>query len=422
MQLKSSVVSIAPEVDTFLGCGPTESVAGDLAAALEANLLMLKSGGSQVLIISLDALYPGARLRSDIISGLDGLLDDESLFLSSSHTHNAPMLDDSKPLLGSVVDSHYLMVARKIIAASKRLLTDGGWASVELKQARYQLNGVASRRRQAPRPLRALNIFSEDAMMLPNPKEVSSTTAEVLLFSEDDKTLATLLVGACHPVSTLERSALSADYVGSIREFCREEIAHNNAMTFVFLQGASGEVRPNAISRRPSTLKPRDILFSALIGKTFGKFDSNSLEEWSIKRCREFQDAATHAVPSADTSISVARAVLPLEEFFEHPGPQKRFVSVHAVRLGTLTFLGISAEPTWEFAQALVWEKMKGAQLSIVGCIDDTWGYLASRNQCRLGGYEVSGYLKPFSLAEHKTSSETSERIEAACLALLAEL
>jgi len=114
--------------------------------------------------------------------------------------------------------------------------------------------------------------------------------------------------------------------------------------------------------------------------------------------------------------------VRPLEEFFEHPGPQKRFVAIHAVRLGELTLLGISAEPTWEFAQALNVTKVWGARLSIVGCIDDTWGYLASRNQCKLGGYEVSGYLKYFSLTEKKTSSETSKRIEAACLALLAEL
>ena len=107
MHLKSSVLSIAPEVDTFLGCGPAETVPGDPRAALEANLLLLKSGGSQILIISLDALYPGARLRSDIIEGLKGIVNDESLFLSSSHTHNAPMLDESKPFLGSVVESHY---------------------------------------------------------------------------------------------------------------------------------------------------------------------------------------------------------------------------------------------------------------------------------------------------------------------------
>jgi len=259
-------------------------------------------------------------------------------------------------------------------------------------------------------------------MMLPNPTEVSSTTAEVLLFSENDKILATLLVGACHPVTTMESSALSADYVGAIREFCREKIAHHDSMTFVFLQGASGEVRPNVVSKGPSTLKPRDILFSALIGQTFGKFDSNSLEGWLVRRCNEFQDAVAQAVPCADTNFSIARVVFPLEEFFEYPGPQKRFVSVHAVRLGALTLLGISAEPTWEFARALDDHNFSGARLSVVGCIDDTWGYLASRNQCKLGGYEVGGYLKFFSLAKNRTSSNTSTKIEAACRALLSEL
>jgi hypothetical protein len=412
MDLKSKVLSISPEVETFLGCGPKHSVSGDPSAALEANILLLKSGMSQVLIVSLDALYPGARLRSDILFGLNDLVNDESLFLSSSHTHNAPMLDDSKPLLGSVIESHYLMVARKIIAASKILLTEGVWASVELKQGSYEFHGVASRRRQAPGLLRALNIFTEEVLMLPNLKEICSTRAEILLFTSGEKILAMLMVGACHPVSNPELSRLSPDYVGSLREFSRDGIAGNSGMAFAFLQGASGEVRPDVISNGPVGRGLRALLFHILVGKSFGVFDSITQGIWQSERCEELQDAVSSAELSLDTSIAISRWEMPLGNHFHYEGPQDRSISVHAVRLGPLKLLGLSAEPTWDFAQNL---RNQAEGLTLVGCIDDTYGYLPSRGQCDKGGYEVSGFQPHFSLTGKQPMQHLSQEMQIAC-------
>jgi hypothetical protein len=419
MQLKSSVLSIAPEVDTFLGCGPKQSVPGDTEAALEANLLLLKSDTSQILIVSIDALYPGARLRADMLSGLDGLIESEGLFLSSTHTHNAPMVDESKPLLGSVVETHYDFVVKKLISASRALLTKGDWRLVELEQSSYQLNGVTSRRRSAPRILRALRIFPEDALMIPNRKEISSTRADALIFKTGKKIEAMLMVGPCHPVSNPEPSSLSPDYIGSLREFAREHLSGNTRMAFAFLQGASGEVRPDVISKGPVGSGLRALLFHILVGKSFGVFDSNTQRLWQAARCEELRNAVASAVRIRDATIAISRWERPLSDYFYYKGPQLRSLSVHAVRLGNLRLLGMSAEPTWEFAESL---REKSGQLAVVGCIDDTYGYLPSRNQCDQGGYEVSGFQPYFSLVEKQAIHHLSQELKIACQSVLHKL
>ena len=64
-------------------------------------------------------------------------------------------------------------------------------------------------------------------------------------------------------------------------------------------------------------------------------------------------------------------------------------------RVAGFTFVGVSAEPTWISRK---WLLPRGSDATLFGCLNDTYGYLASPAQQFFGGYESNGFLEPFGL------------------------
>ena len=68
-----------------------------VADGIEANLLLLREsdGAHPILLVSLDLLYPGGRVRDAIVDSSG--MPEECVIVAASHTHRAPMTDDTKP-------------------------------------------------------------------------------------------------------------------------------------------------------------------------------------------------------------------------------------------------------------------------------------------------------------------------------------
>lgn len=61
--------------------------------------------------------------------------------------------------------------------------------------------------------------------------------------------------------------------------------------------------------------------------------------------------------------------------------------------------LGVSAEPTWKLKTEILGEFAEKMPITtLIGCIDDTFGYLVTSEEFREGGYEPSGFLDYFSI------------------------
>lgn len=407
LMAKSSVANISPHVETHLGCGPVKAVPPNPDAGLEANILLLRDSitGMKVLLVSLDSLYPGPRLRNELEVGLSKWLLPESIFLASSHTHAAPQLDDTKPLLGGISEPHFRRIVSLLIKSITAMLGNPEWVEVSCRLSQYESNSVVHRRRVVPLTSRENSISFFKAELLPNLRKTKPVSSELMELFCGDKIYGALWIMPCHPISNPNPAEISADYVGTVRS--RYRAKHQRAkceLPFLFLQGASGDLRaPSFGLKKNKTVK--GFLINVVFGRTFRRFSEHEKDAWVRALERELERSTVVAKPTPQIpscELATRRRQIPLATFFESD-ISDRNISLHLVSIDNLTLCGISGEPTWEVRNELLSGIASGANLiTVVGCIDDSFGYVVSSKQARWGGYEVDGYLKPFSLNRKK--------------------
>jgi hypothetical protein len=412
LSITGNVVDISPVVPTYLGCGPDIRVEPEEAANLEANLLLIR--GSQVgliLIITIDALYVGPDLRSALEDSLGGLLTAEQIFLAASHTHNAPMLDKTKPGLGHVSDQHFRAVANKISRAAIGLF-DQEFTNAALEPSQYSVKTAINRRYVRPIVIRRNGIYLFKSHLLPNRKDKLFPTSEVVEFrSPSGDILAALWVMPCHPVSFPGPTTISPHFIGKVREEYRILNGAQRILPFLFLQGASGDLRPPAY--RSPLRSFRNILGRVVIGKEFDFFSRGGYESWVRSVLEEFGGRAKSANWKLDGLkdgvVKTRRSMLPLKDYYKHSLEIELSMVCHQVEIEGLEFVGVSAEPTWKFRDVLL---DSYSNVTMVGCIDNCHGYLASPRQAEEGGYEVTGFLKPFDLTQIKKSKPSAKLLQ----------
>lgn len=402
LSASAATVSISPRVPTWMGCGPAGEVCPDRASNLEANLLLLRDDGSnsQVLLVSVDALYPGPRLRRELENRLSAFLDARSIFLGASHTHAAPNLDETKPLLGRVVEEHLSFVSSKIAEAAESLLEDTNWVPVEPRLFAFGSKSTVNRRRRVLVSIRNRKLAFGTAEMLPNQRAEPNVSSEVLEFVSNGVVFATIWIFPCHPLASPDASKISPDFVGDVRDHYR--LGHGVApqpTPFLFFQGASGDRRPPT-SRKRSSTSTLNLLINWLYGPTFQRFRPDEYKKWLAKLLQEFDGRTPIAppLPRRGGYLAIIRSAEPLKKFFRVADPTRHF-TVHIINLGGFRIIGVSAEPTWKFREEL-FENFpeRAAFTSLVGCIDDTYGYLVTAKEFAHGGYEATGFMRYFSI------------------------
>ena len=125
--LSSGKIEIDPKESVYLGCGPKEPVDPDcIIDNLEANVIIIwnEHRNSKVVVISVDSLFLGNDVSGRICSGLSGVFRQEEIFLAASHTHSAPMIDETKPRLGKRNDAYAETMVARIIGEVLRLAAE----------------------------------------------------------------------------------------------------------------------------------------------------------------------------------------------------------------------------------------------------------------------------------------------------------
>lgn len=122
MRIIASTIDITPVHPTPLAGYKVSTPFTAVAEKLEANIAVIRrdSNSDAVVIISLDLLYPGRIIRASIESAIPELKP-EQIFLTASHTHQAPLTDDTKSGLGDP-DLQYLKTLTLDLACEVRRL------------------------------------------------------------------------------------------------------------------------------------------------------------------------------------------------------------------------------------------------------------------------------------------------------------
>lgn len=365
---------------------------------LEANLVVFRHaiGSDPIAIISLDLLYPGRILRNALESAVPELRPDQ-LFVTASHTHRAPMADDTKSMLGTPDTQYMDMLTDRLSSELRRLIlsdeTQAGTLSTATVLARHSINRRFRRRfvvsREPPSTW-----FGLRYLMAPNKRGATDELVTVII-SRSETGSAQFVVWnyACHPVAFPHLDQIAADYPYYVRNLLRETLEVAD-LPVLFLQGFSGNTRPSASASRGAGLG--SWIRRLLAGPSFTKMTWSGYVSWATELGELVSLACSRSLRLNDASLSSKRVILPTSLFVD--GAEEPEVSFHAIRFGSdFAIVGASAEIVAEFAprvRAIAGSK----QVMCVGCLDHPFGYAPTREILLQGGYEGGDYCAIFNL------------------------
>lgn len=393
MKACSVSIDISPESQVSLGAGSVGRGAWlGVTEKVEANLLALWSENDNmpVLVVSVDLLYPGRILRATVEAAAEHL-DADHIFLAASHTHQAPMTDDTKPKFGSADADYLIWLAEKISAAVELVLRLESARPVTLTVARSEASHSINRRRFV-RFFLAKTLIINSFVSGPNPRGItdeSIITASIR--TADGNPIALMWNYACHPVGFPLHNTVAAHYPYVIRETARTRF-NDAGLPVLFFQGFSGNTRPSATARVHSPSRRVRRLFW---GPLFEDMTTQDYAHWSASLARVVMQAFESERPVESDSIATSRVVRPSADFAEQ---LQTDVSFHGLRVGPdLSILGVSGEAVAEYAPQV--RRMAQSEFTFcVGCIDHVFGYIPTGKILAEGGYEGGGYCGKFDL------------------------
>jgi len=383
-----------------------------IADRLEANALVLRQEGPPIVFASVDLMFVGHELRSEVVNRLGGAVSDESLFFAASHTHFAPATDDRRPRLGRMDPRYFELVCERVTGLISRLLADP-LAPAIIEYARGQANHAVSRRLRTAWHLSRKGPLVNAVVGAPNPLGPRDESIHLLRVSRPDgHPLAVIWSYACHPVGFPRPLEVTAEYPGRVRRRLRDDLAPD--LPVLFWQGFAGDIRPPELGHSTSL---RGRARRLLLGPRFGRFSGAEWESWADSLAARVAETAS-APPRRPVTgpIRARRVTRPLGSFVLGVSDERQ-VTFHRVMLGReLTVVGVSAEVVTEYG-ALVNSTFGGSINIPVGYIDEVYGYLPTARMLREGGYEGSWFLRPFAL-----EGPLNPRLEDHCVAALREL
>lgn len=408
--LRSKVVNISPEVQTFLGAGVADPVP-PCDTDLEANFMLLEDWrGGKLLFVSIDTLYAGPILTELLKSAVNHLLPSSAVVVAASHTHNSPMLDSTKPRLGAVTQEHFERICTNLVSAA-RAVFESTPTQVKIQAKQFNVGSrVSMRRVLMPLVMSWHNISVFRVHMFPNKRKIRGLKSEIVEFVNlSGSVVGCVWIMPCHPVSYPKPNKLTPNYIGDVRREFRAIHSENKNLPFCFIQGSSGDVRPPSLKQKVkgrlsptfTNLLERQPIFS----KGYANFSELGYKLW----LRHLVDDFFLAEPSSSWRTSPTGALrsdiiaLPLGKVFDYSESPERKITCQLVEISGLRMILLSAEPTVLVAKKL---KRLAANVSVGGCIGDTFGYLTSPGQEILGGYEVTGFQASFSMGRRTKSHQ----------------
>jgi len=266
------------------------------------------------------------------------------------------------------------------------------------------------RRRVVPLALKNGKLEFFRSQWLPHPFRRLRVFSDIIKFTSVEGIEACIWIMPCHPVSYIGPNKISADYVGVARTALRESVFAKPKTPVVFIQGASGDLRPSSIGLRKLD-SVKSLAVNLLYGPSFIPFNKDGWLKWVSGLTTEFMGAIREAspiekAPFEGNLVTAQRHALRLNDYFEFAYSRERFLTIQSLQLAGVHFLGVSAEVSWEL-RSLLAKALDDPELVVGGCIEDNFGYLSSSGQARWGGYEVEGFLEPFSLIRRACDVES---------------
>jgi hypothetical protein len=360
---------------------------------LELNAILLEGDGRRIATLSADTLFVTADLKARILELAGGELglDAAALLFVASHTHTAPALDPSKPLLGRADPEYVELVARRAAA----LLLDLARRDHHPCRVTYRA-GIAEHainRRRFGWQVSLRRLPRRGVLRAPDPAGPRDETLHVFRCDDPDgRPAAVLWSYACHPVGFPAARYVSADFPGVVREALRTALGAH--LPVVFLQGCAGDIRPRELA--PARTVARR-LAERVLGKLFTPFTPAEYTAWAGSLAERV--VALARAPGAELALAprAAAGQLALDRILDG-APTGRTITLQRLELGpTARIMAVSAEPVADYG--LLLRAREDGVVVPVGYSDTVFGYLPSARMLGQHGYEDEGFMASFGIS-----------------------
>lgn len=398
--VSTAVVDITPEREVVLGCCSMDGPEWKIESRPEINLVALwhaastaDGAGQPVVLVSIDALYPGAEIRAALEAALPGV-PPENIVLGATHTHQAPMTDYTKPKLGTPAPEHMRLITHSLAAAAERLLAPENRRPASLEatkgKGRFGVNRRYLRRIYWGMPPR-FNVLRV-APHRTGPRDDTITVLRVV--SSEGEPLALLWNYACHPVDFKRPRVLSTHFPGVVRDSLRAEMGEQ--LPVLFFQGFSGDIRP-----RPTAepLIPRGTAYQIYCrvryGPRFVPMGEDAYRKWAERISARVRSLAGKTRPIPVDGFAGSRTEVARERFVSPDGAP---VAFQALTIGSdFGLVAVGGELVTAYA-AQTRSGLRRRYTFCIGCADDVFGYAPTRKMLGQGGYEDTRHLPSFDL------------------------
>lgn len=363
---------------------------------LEINLIVIRENENYQLVYSIDAFLVSTELVLAIIEkyGEQYGIKEENVWLCASHTHFAPALEDTKPMLGKYSEAYFEDVKTKILQLTHNVLSsEFTQANVVYCEGVSKLN-VNRRKRLLRFDNGRLRLKT---LMYPNyTGEVDDSLKAIKFMSSTGNLKAILWNYGCHPVHCVDRNNVSSDYIGAIRKSIRKKY-NDNTLTVGFLQGLAGDVKAD-ISVVTNTKKRDRLMYLLQLWPIYTKFPSKRYyDKWiellwcELELCIDSQGVLINKAKIGQSIIKVNLSELLGSD-------KRRQISFRKFELSEdFILLGISAEIVAEYRHSID-NLFPHKKLVIATCLDNTSIYLPTDTIIKEGGYEVDGFKSLFGI------------------------
>lgn len=399
MKLSAGNIDITPQSPVPLsGFAERSGVYSTVHDNLEINLIVLKDGTRVVLLYSFDTLFVPEEFVTLVLNkyGKEYGFKEEDIWMVASHTHFAPSLDKEKPGLGQVDDAYYKEVTEKLQTLTEQVLTaQPKDVIVKYGHTKSKLN--VNRRKKLWR-LKGLWPHKK-VLLYPDYHGVKDDSVHLVeLVNQDGGTEAVLWNYACHPVGFTHRTRVTAEYIGLLRGFMRDE-RNTSQLPVVFFQGFAGNIKADVTAVTHTRFKDEIGYFFQFRPKHTRFPSTEYYLEWVELLWQELKQALDSATESEIDILIASKADIPLGAVI---GNYKNKM-IHFRRLSmsdTIEFIGISGEVFAEYKDILpMFANVKHTVNT--GYLAGTRIYLPTDKNVKEGGYEVNMFQKRFDIKGH---------------------
>ena len=407
----ASVGDISPRATTALaGRGGPPRMAPPLEKSLEVNAVVLDDGNLMAALVAVDTLFCSRALLDRVSECLLPKTRSrlgKALFLVASHTHHAPSLDPSKPLLGAV-DKTYFEQTAKTIASTIESAVANRTTFKNMPRGNAACAANARRRLKAIRILKRAPFIERTIFTLPN--HAPDVPRDLVLYIAHDFSgtpVFTLWSWPCHPTAFPHPNVVDGDFPGKVRQLLRQQLDAAD-LPVVFFPGFSGDLRADA-SPYPVPLWKRLMTPFARPFAEVTITNFNLLCDLVGETCKK---AIVNAAPIPEKKWTMSHSTinLRLRDFMPdttHNGQ----IDLSHLQFGSLGIFMIGTEMCSTWTPILVPLLPPGTILT--GYCNDVPCYLPTDSQVLEGGYEVKGFRHSFGV-DGTFASDLKHRVTSA--------